>query len=379
VDPLAHALFGAALAKSSLGRRSAMSAGALVIGSVAPDMDTLAWLIGGREAWLKVHAGLSHSPFGLLLLGLALVPLLRWVEREFFRPSSVFSAGGRPGTCAVATIVGLLSHVPLDLLTDHGARPWTPFSEAWVRWDLVYPSDPWLWLIFGGTAALAGKRTARGSVLLVGAALLGWLGVLQHTEAPTWLRWVFPAACVLLAWLRAADVGRKHANRTLRHAAGLTFLYLCLLASGRSVAWARAAVALDQSAPGAVILSAHPRFGTPLAWSLFARSGQRLLEVRVRWGAEPELLDLAQTPGHPLVRTAMRLEQSATWRKTARLPLGTVEPEPDGSAWVELRDAAEAGRPWDEALRWRYRFPPEEVSRIQRMFEEEARLRGRGE
>ena len=368
MDPLAHALFGAALAKSPLGRRSPLSAGALVIGSVAPDLDGLAWLLGGREAWLKVHAGLSHSPFGLLLLGLALVPLLRWVEREFLGRTSVFSAGGRPGTCAPATVVGLLSHVPLDLLTDHGARPWTPLSEAWVRGDLVYPSDPWLWLIFGGAAALAGRRTARGSVLLVGAALLAWLGVLQHRQAPTWLRGVFPGAGAVRAGRRAAGVGRKHAKRTLRRAAGLTFLYLCLLVSARSVSWTRAERTLDRAAPGSVLVSAHPRFGTPLTWSLFARSGQRLLEVRVRWGAEPEVLDLTQAPSHPLVRTAMRLEQSATWRRTARLPLGTVEAEPDGAAWVELRDAPEGGRPWDPALRWRYRFPPEEVSRIQRMF-----------
>lgn len=379
MDPLAHALFGAALAKSPLGRRSPMSAGALVVGAVAPDLDSLAWLIGGREAWLKVHAGLLHSPLGLLLLGLALVPLLRWVEREFFGRFSVFSAGGRPRTCAAATIVGLLSHVPLDMLTDHGARPGMPFSGAWMRADLVHPNDPWLWLIFGGAAALAGQRTARGSVLLAGAALLAWVGVLQHENGPAWLRWVFPVACAVLAWLRAAKVGRKHPQRTLARAGGLTFLYLCLLTAARSDSWDRARAALDRSAPEAVLVSAHPRFGTPLAWSLFARSDQRLLEVRVRWRQAPELLDLAQTPGHPLVRTAMRLEQSATWRRTARLPLGTVEPGPDGAAWVELRDAAEGGRPWDAMLRWRYRFPPEEVGRIQRMFEEEARLRGRGE
>ena len=356
-----------------------MSAGALVIGAVAPDLDALSWLFGGQEAWLKVHAGLSHSPLGLLLLGLALVPFLRWVEREFIGRSSVFSAGGRRGTCAPATIVGLLTHVPLDLLTDRGARPGVPFSEAWIRGDLVYPDDPWLWLIFGGAAALAGRRTARGSVLLAGAAITGWMIVLQHDDGPSWLGWVFPVACLVLAWLRAADVGRKHAQRTIARAGGLTLLYLCLLTAGRTQSWQRARASLERSEPDAVLLSTHPCFARPLTWSVFARSGLHIFEMRMRWREVPERVELAQDPEHPLVRTAMRLEQSTTWRRYARLSLGTVEPLPDGGAWVELRDAAEGGRPWDQRLRWRHNFPPEEVARIQRLFEEEARLRGRGE
>lgn len=378
MDPLAHALFGAALAKSSLGRKSPLSGGALVIGAVAPDIDAVAWLLGGRETWLKVHAGLSHSPLGLLLIGLALVPFLRWFEREFVGRSSVFSAGGRTRTCAAATIVGLLSHVPLDLLSDRGARPGLPFSDAWLRGDLTHPDDPWLWLIFGGMAALAGRRTARGSVLLVGAALIAWLLVLQHEEAPTWIRWAFPAACLVLAWFRAADVGRKHATRILARGMGLTLLYFFLLSTGRAEGLRRARAVLERVAPNHVVASVHPRFGTPLDWSVFATRydpAPRVLEVLVRWRLEPEVIDLEQSPEDPLVRTAQRLDQSSVWRASARLPLGTVEPAPDGAAWVELRDATEAGRPWE--TRWRYRFPKEEVARIQRLFEEEARLRAR--
>lgn len=347
---------------------------------MAPDLDAVSWLLGGREAWLKVHAGLSHSPFGLLLIGLALVPFLRWVEREFLGRSSVFSAGGRTKTCAAAVIVGLLSHVPLDLLSDRGARPGLPFSDVWLRADLVHPTDPWLWLIIGGTAALAGRRTARGSVLLLGAALFAWFMVLRHEASPTWLRWAFPIAGLILAWLRAADVGRKHAARTLTRGLGLALLYLFLLFTGRAESLRRAEVSLERVAPDHVVVSIHPRFGNPLSWSVFAaRYGptSHVLEVRVRWRVEPEVIDLEQDPEHPLVRTAQRLEQSAIWRRSARLPLGTAEPGPDGSAWVELRDATEAGRPWDKLLRWRHHFPREEVARIQRLYEEEARLRAR--
>ena len=57
--------------------------------------------------------------------------------------------------------------------------------------------------------------------------------------------------------------------------------------------------------------------------------------------------------------------------------MGRVEPEADGGAWVELRDVAESGRPWDEALRWRYRYSPEDAARVQRLFEFEAELKRR--
>lgn len=376
MDPLAHALFGAALAKTPLGRRSPMSAGALVVASIAPDLDAVAWLFGGREALLRVHGGLTHSPIGLVLLGFALVPFLRWVEREFGGRSSVFSAGGRPGTCAPAVVVGLLLHVPLDLLTDHGARPLLPFWGTWLRADLLHPTDPWLWLLFGGAAALAGRRSAGGSLLLALAALLGWGLVLTH-DGPPRLRWGFPLACLLLAWLRAAEVGRKQAQRTLARAGGLGVLYLSLVTAMKFDSVERAREALAAAVPEAQVTGVHPSFGSPLAWRIVALHEGRTLEVRVRWGEAPEVVDLDQAPNHPLVQTAFKLDQSQAWLDWARHPVGTVQPEADGGAWVELRDVAEARRPWDEALRWRHRFSAEEVTRYQRLFDLEAELRRR--
>ncbi len=369
MDPLAHALFGGALASSPFGRRSPLSAAALVIGAMAPDLDLLAWPIGGRDAWMKVQSGLTHSPLGLVLLALALVPFLRWVEREFLGRHSVFSAGGRPSTCGPALIVGLATHLPLDLLTDRGARPGLPFSDAWIRGDLVHPTDPWLWLIFGSAAALAGPRSNAGSALLALCAILG-LGLIgQHENAPAWLPWVWGVGCAGLAWTRAAGVGRKRSKKVLARAAGLAALYLCLLGAARLDSAGRARAWLAEHEPQATLASVHPRFGRPLAWTAFAVGPNQIVKLDIRWRGELQAAHVPHEPGDPLVQTSLRLTESEAWRKTARHPLGRIEAESDGGAWVELSDAAEEGRPWDRPLRWRHRFPPEEVTRIRALFE----------
>lgn len=377
MDPLAHALFGGALAKSPVGRRSPLSAAALVVGSIAPDVDLITWWLGGRDAWIKAHAGLTHSPVGLVLLGLALVPFLRWVEREFTSRHSVFAVGGRPGTCATAVMVGLALHVPLDLLTDHGARPGYPLTGAWVRADLVHPTDPFLWLLFGGAAALAGKRSAFGSIALSLAVFCGWALIHSHGNAPGWLQWAFLGTSVLLGWMRAAEVGRKGSRVILARCAGLGCLYLVLLFASRADSVARVRKALAESAPDATLLGAHPTFGHPLRWSMLARKGREVLRFEVIWGRAPVLVATPQQPEHMLVQTALRLEESEIWRSGARVPVGTVTEDPDGSAEVALRDLAEADRPWDEVLRWRFRFPADQVQSIRQMFEEAERSRRR--
>lgn len=368
MDPLAHALFGGALAKTPVGRRSPASATALVVASVAPDLDWLSWPIGGRDAWFKVQSGLSHSLLGMILLGLALVPFLRWLERRFFGRHSVFRAGGRPDTCAPAVLVGLALHVPLDLFTDIGAQPLTPFWDGRVRADLIHPTDPFLWLIFGGAAALAGKRSSSGSLALAIAAAIG-TGLVWTHDASAWIRYGFPGACALIAWMRAAEVGRKKSLHSLKRAAGLAGLYVCLVIAGKTSGTQRAQEALAKADESAEIISVHPTFGNPLRWRAFAQGARGRYTLDVSWG-KPVAVNLLQDhSSHPLARTALRDELTTDWRSAARLPAAAVELEPDGAGRVVLWDRAQEGRPWDEALRFETRYPAAEVERIHRLFE----------
>ncbi len=378
MDPLTHALLAACLAKSSLGRCSPLSAAALVVGALAPDLDLLLWPLAGRDAWFELHAAFTHSLPGTLLLALALVPFLGWIERLFFGRLAMFAPGGRPGTCARATVVGLLTHVPLDLLGSAGARAATPFDSAWMRADLLHPYDPYLWLLLGGGTALAGRRSVGGSLALTLAALFAWGLLLDDPATPTSLRWIFPLACLLLAWLRAAGIGRRRRGRILARTAAGVLLYICLCLAGRADALDRVQAYLAREGGETQLVGLLPTLGRPLTWHGWLRREKRVVELRIRWGEALEQRIPEQEPDHPLVRTALALEASRAFRSWARLPLGRVTPLPDGGATVELRDATREGAPWEESLRWRVHFSAEEVVRIRHLFEEEARLEGRG-
>jgi hypothetical protein len=53
----------------------------------------------------------------------------------------------------------------------------------------------------------------------------------------------------------------------------------------------------------------------------------------------------------PLIKTALRLEESEAWRDSARYPMGAVLTDEQGGAWVILRDLSQSGRPGAQALR----------------------------
>jgi inner membrane protein len=162
MDNLTHSLLGAALAKTRLGRASPLATPALIIAANLPDIDLLAWLFGGKAAYLLHHRGITHSVLGIALEIVLLFLLLRWIERR--------RAGSHPRAVhvdrglGVAILVGLISHVLLDSLNSYGLRPWLPFDGTWYYGDLVFVVEPWMWLIFGAAACLPGPHSRAGDV-----------------------------------------------------------------------------------------------------------------------------------------------------------------------------------------------------------------------
>ena len=174
MDPLTHALAGAALARASAPRQprdDRLSVRARVIaGTVAavfPDIDGLLSYVS-PIAYLDQHRGLTHS---LLLLPLSAF-LLAWVLSRIAGDRR----GWRPwfGVCAL----GIASHTALDVITSYGTMLAAPVS--WHRFSLrtTFIIDLWLssMLVAGVLASLA-FRQSRLPAAIACAAVVAYVGL----------------------------------------------------------------------------------------------------------------------------------------------------------------------------------------------------------
>ena len=163
MDSVTHGLAGwltaRALPKDSC-RKEATAA--VVIGSVLPDADHVATLLG-NELYLKLHRGISHGFAGVALTSLLVALLLyrfgKWKDLKKLYP---------------LVLLGQLLHISLDLLNSYGTQIFQPFSDARVSFDLLFVID----LIFTGiiVAGLALSRRRPAPARLAMAVLAGYVG-----------------------------------------------------------------------------------------------------------------------------------------------------------------------------------------------------------
>ena len=285
MDNLTHTLCGAALAKTRLGRMTPLAPAALLLGANLPDADVVVTLFGADEAarkaaYLLHHRGITHSLAGVVVQALLLALAIRWIERrELAR-----AGAAAPPFCAhlLPALCGLLTHLALDWLNNYGLRPLLPFSDWRTYADLVFIVDPWLWLVFGGTAALAGARTRLGhwtwgALALAAVAFLGF-----HPRSPYLVRLLFPAAVALVALARRSEVGAQRPRLVLAVGGALAAGYVALLAvcGERAVAQVRADPAL-----AAQFRMRSPAIADPWSWSVALEDATTIRWQRVVVGA----------------------------------------------------------------------------------------------
>ena len=154
MDPIAHTLFGAAVAQTGLGRRSAYATAALVIGANLPDIDGVAMFLSGDNA-LYWRRGWTHGILALALLPLLLTAILiacsAW-SRAFGRPPP------RLRVLLGLSYLAVWSHPLLDWLNTYGLRWLMPFDGTWFYGDTLYVVDPWFWLTLAGALFLFRSR-----------------------------------------------------------------------------------------------------------------------------------------------------------------------------------------------------------------------------
>ena len=208
MDNLTHSLFGLTLARTALGRRGRGSTVALLLASNAPDIDIVA-AAGGAARYLTWHRGPTHGPLGIVGLGF-LAAAIAWTTSRWRDGRDKKAVAPRASLLSlwIISMVGVLCHVLMDLLTSYGTRPLIPFAWTWFAEDWLPIVDVYLLailgagLLFGGASNAAGAESRRLRNATIALALaLGNYGVratAHHAAiaaAPRAFGAQFPAPC----------------------------------------------------------------------------------------------------------------------------------------------------------------------------------------
>jgi inner membrane protein len=229
MDPLTHALAGAAAARVVTGR--SLRAAALVpgaIGALLPDVDALIRSSADPLLYAEFHRHFTHS-LAFVPVG-GLVASLPWLVHRATR--------GQWRAYLAAATVGYATHGVLDASTTYGTLLLWPFSTTRVSWDAVAIVDPIVTL-----------------VLVVGLTLAFW----RRNAAPA-------AAALLVcgAYLAAGTAARDRAMEAQQE-----------IASARGHTIVRGAV--------------FPGFASNVLWrSLYLAGGTLYMDrIRVPWSGSP--------------------------------------------------------------------------------------------
>lgn len=176
MDTVTHGLTGwlvaRALPDNWKGEHPAIATAVVALGSVLPDADHAASLLGS-EMYLRVHRGLSHSFLGICVSSLVLALLL-----------ARFGKWKDPGRLFLLALVGQVSHVVLDLLNAYGTQVLQPFSDARLSLDLLFVVDlVFTGIVVAGIAWSRGGRTGSARVAMASLAVYVGIAALLHGRA----------------------------------------------------------------------------------------------------------------------------------------------------------------------------------------------------
>ena len=134
MDNLTHTAIGLFLSRAGLNRWTPLATPILLLAANAPDIDVVT-LAAGPLTYLHYHRHLTHSLIAMPVLAAAAIVLVRLAWRKPIRWAGAFAAA----------LIGVASHLLLDLTNMYGIRLLLPFSGAWQRLDLNSVIDLWIW------------------------------------------------------------------------------------------------------------------------------------------------------------------------------------------------------------------------------------------
>ncbi len=327
MDPLAHTLFGAALAEAGLKRRTRYATATLLIGANLPDLDAVA-TFWGEDFSLFARRGHTHGILAMLVLPLLLAgAMLLWHRWRGQGRSSTLPF--RPGVVLGLSYLAVLSHPLLDWLNTYGVRLLMPFDGRWFYGDTLFIVEPWFWVLAAAGVVLArsATRPAIAGWLLVGAITTGLVLSTDLVAASVKVIWcVALAAIIALRTLRPRWATSTNLART-----GLLGLFLYV---GAAYALARVAEsALRARYPQALRVQANPPPAVPLAHRMVIEEPDRYRIV----AAQGPVHEVPRVPANEIVQAAMAAPSIRGFVTWMRFPDWSVEDA--GDHWrVRLRD-----------------------------------------
>jgi inner membrane protein len=337
MDPIAHTLVGAALAKTGLEKHSRFATAALVAGANLPDIDGVTYLVSG-DLGLYFRRGWTHGVPAIVVWPFLLAGVLVLLDRVLGSRAARFRALLPLSALAVAT------HPALDWLNTYGLRWLMPLDGTWFYGDTLFIVDPWMWLALGGavflTTARGRWRTLAWAVGAVPASLLV-LGALPGLAAGKAL---FLAGIAIFAVLKVrriprTEAGRQRLNRGALAAVGVYIAAMVTLSLSAHRAalseLARQGVEAENVMVGPTPMSPFQKdvvVATPSSY----RYGTLELWPSFRLVLSPE--EIPRGNDSALIARALREPKVRGFANWARFPWGEVEERPDGYT-VYLGDA----------------------------------------
>lgn len=187
VDNFTHTIVGIAMSQAGLKRLGPYTMPLLMLGANGPDIDVFAAFDRTGARYLEVHRGYSHSFVGAPILAVTAAAIVFLWHRRYHK--------GEPFRWLYAiaiALIGVASHLLLDVVTPYGTRLLLPFSNVRLAWDIFPVLDLWLLpiLLFAMvlpfffrliSSEIGAKKTSFRPAAIFVLSFLALLGIVRFT------------------------------------------------------------------------------------------------------------------------------------------------------------------------------------------------------
>ena len=330
-----------------------------MVAANAPDVDVLSYTQGSMFA-LAFRRGITHGVPALAVLPFAVAgAMLAW-DRIVRRRLSPEAPPARFGPLLLLSFIGVLTHPVLDWMNIYGMRWWLPFDGRWSYGDSLFIVDPWLWLMLGAAAALAGSRSRRSAALWLALAAVTGAAVFRSgmVPAPGRALWAGGVGAAAAAWLLGRPATPPVRVGMARALTGAAALYVIAMVVTHRAGVDEVRQALVGATPaGGEVIMISPLPALPLRSEVLVATGGGYIPATLDWTATPavqigrELGVLRQAAGADVTAeevaaaiAAARLDPDvAHYLVWSRFPVWRVD-RADGGFQVGVGDARYPGR-----------------------------------